>query len=70
VRLAEELLDAYAPVLRSIELRTSSGGRFEVSLDGALLFSKDSLGRFPLAGEIISLFTPVLGRPLAWREPN
>lgn len=33
----------------------SRGGVFEVTLDGALLFSKKETGRFPAAGEIASL---------------
>lgn len=34
------------------ELIRSSGGVFEVELDGELLFSKRALGRFPEAGEV------------------
>jgi selenoprotein W-related protein len=30
-----------------VELIASSGGVFEVSVDGRLLFSKKKLGRFP-----------------------
>jgi selT/selW/selH-like putative selenoprotein len=37
------------------ELVASHGGVFEVSLDGDLLFSKASLGRFPDDGEILRL---------------
>ena len=33
----------------------SRGGVFEVTLDGALLFSKKESGRFPAAGEIAGL---------------
>ena len=32
-----------------------SGGVFDVVLDGALLFSKKQLGRFPDAGEILGM---------------
>jgi selenoprotein W-related protein len=33
----------------------SSGGVFEVEMDGRLIFSKKSLGRFPEDGEIAGL---------------
>jgi hypothetical protein len=30
-------------------------GRFEVALDGNVIFSKDALGRFPRPGEVVNL---------------
>ena len=38
-----------------MELIAGSGGIFDVSADGRLIFSKHRLGRFPEAGEIIRL---------------
>jgi len=38
-----------------VELIPSSGGVFEVRRDGELIFSKLKSGRFPAAGEILSL---------------
>jgi selenoprotein W-related protein len=38
-----------------IELVESSGGVFEISRDGQLLFSKKKLGRFPYDKEIDAL---------------
>jgi len=38
-----------------VELVRSGGGVFEISLDGALAFSKKKLGRFPTDEEIDSL---------------
>ena len=38
-----------------IELISSGGGVFEVTLNNKLIFSKNSLGRFPDDGEIDSL---------------
>ncbi|MCG6930220.1 MAG: Rdx family protein [Desulfofustis sp.] len=35
-----------------IELISSSGGVYEITVDGTLLFSKKKLGRFPEDGEI------------------
>ena len=37
------------------ELIKSSGGVFEIELDGNLIFSKKELGRFPEEGEIKKL---------------
>lgn len=37
------------------DLIKGSGGVFEVHLDGALIFSKIAIGRFPETEEIISL---------------
>jgi selenoprotein W-related protein len=38
-----------------VELVESSGGVFEVSRDGKLLFSKKQLGRFPTDAEVDAL---------------
>jgi selenoprotein W-related protein len=38
-----------------IELIASSGGVFEVTVDGQPIFSKKKLGRFPEAGELAAL---------------
>ena len=48
-------------------LRTGSKGRFEVTLDDALIFSRAKLRRFPNSGEILKLAEPTLGPPLDWR---
>ncbi|MBX9668653.1 MAG: Rdx family protein [Candidatus Obscuribacterales bacterium] len=37
------------------ELIVSSGGVFEIEIDGTLIFSKAKLGRFPEDGEVIQL---------------
>ncbi len=50
-----------------VSLRSGSKGRFEVSLDDRLLFSKARLNRFPRDGEIVKLLGPVLGPPIDWR---
>ncbi|HZD73272.1 MAG TPA: Rdx family protein [Actinomycetota bacterium] len=61
VGLADELLSRWAPVIAQLEMVSSSGGRFEVSLDGELLFSKASLRRHANPGEIVELFRSRLG---------
>ena len=45
-------------------LRPSSGGRFEVTLDGELLFSKAALKRHANPGEVHALVAARLGPPL------
>jgi len=39
----------------SAALDASHGGVFEVRVDGELIFSKKSLGRFPDDGEVVRL---------------
>jgi len=36
-------------------LTAGSGGVFDVSVDGAVLFSKKQVGRFPEADEIVAM---------------
>ena len=45
-------------------LLPSSGGRFEVKLDGELLFSKAALKRHALQGEVHALVAAKLGPPI------
>jgi selenoprotein W-related protein len=52
VGLARELLNEYKMKVSAIELLPSSGGVFEVTLDGALIFSKRATDRFPEYEEI------------------
>lgn len=59
-----ELLDAWAPLIGRATLVPSSGGRFEVKLDGALIFSKAALDRHARPGEVRKLFEAVLGPPI------
>lgn len=68
--LAQELLNRWAPIMRVVELQSGSGGRFEITLDGELMFSKKGAGRFPKSGEVAGLFEKKLGHPLDWRESS
>lgn len=61
------MLAAWAPIMTEVCLRSGSKGRFEVTLDDGLIFSKAKLKRFPQRGEILRLAEPVLGQPLDWR---
>ena len=65
--LAAEILDGWAPVMTAVELKGGSKGRFEVTLDGALIFSKAELGRHAETGEIKAEVQRRIGKPLAWR---
>jgi predicted Rdx family selenoprotein len=70
VSLAEELLVRWAPIIRSLELRTGAHGIFDVELDGEAVFSKSTVGRHPKRGEVASLVESKLGPPLRWREDH
>lgn len=61
VGLTDELLQGWAPIIETIELVPSSKGRFEVTLDGDLIFSKASLGRHAEPGEVAGLVRDRLG---------
>jgi selenoprotein W-related protein len=65
VGLTDELLQHWAPVIKGIQLIPSSGGRFEVILDGELIFSKATLKRHAEPGEVVGLVEKRLGRSLA-----
>jgi len=55
VRLADELMQKFETKIESLTLVPSTGGRYEVSVNGQLLFSKLKTGRFPEPGEVIGL---------------
>jgi selenoprotein W-related protein len=63
-----ELLDAWAPRISRAVLLPSSSGRFEVTLDGELLFSKVALERHPRPGEVHGLVAARLGPPIVRDE--
>ena len=65
--LATEILVRWAPIMRTVDLRSGDKGRFEVTLDGNLVFSKAESHRFPEPGEVARILEAKLGRPLAWR---
>jgi predicted Rdx family selenoprotein len=67
VSLAGELLDGWAPVMRGVELQSGTKGRFEVSLDGEVIFSKSAAGRHARSGEIRAEVERRIGKALDWR---
>ena len=50
-----ELLNHYRKDLSELKLVPAGGGAFEVSVNGKLIFSKLSEGRFPEPKELIQL---------------
>ena len=50
--LAEELKDAFGA---ETKLVSGSGGAFEVTVDGKLVYSKLETGRFPEPGEVVKI---------------
>lgn len=53
--MAEEILTHYRKSVTGLNLVPSSGGAFEVSVDGKLVFSKLREGRFPEFSELKKL---------------
>ncbi len=54
-------MQGWAPIIETIELVPSSKGRFEVTLDGDLIFSKAELGRHADPGEVAKLVRERIG---------
>jgi selenoprotein W-related protein len=50
-----ELLKEFEPEIERVTLVPSEGGRFEVEINGKLLFSKKNLGRHAQPGEVKGL---------------
>lgn len=50
--VAQELLSTFGDELAEVALKPGSGGVFEVRLDGELLFSRATHGRFPETAEL------------------
>jgi len=55
------LLEKYELEISEITLVPSSGGRFEVSVDGELVFSKLEQKRFPEESELLDLVGQRIG---------
>lgn len=53
--LAEQLLKEYEHMIEKVELVPSAGGRFEVSVNGQLLYSKLQTKRHAQPGEVLGL---------------
>ena len=55
------MLAGWGPVIAALTLVPSSRGRFEVTLDGELIFSKAALKRHAEPGEIATLVRERIG---------
>ncbi len=60
-RAAEELFSAFKGQIESMNLVSSGGGRFEVEVDGDLIYSKAANGRHANEGELRELFAAKTG---------
>ena len=59
--LAEELLKNYEHVIESVMLVPSDGGRFEVTVNGQMLYSKLTTYRHAEPGEVLGLVRKMVG---------
>ena len=59
--LTDELLKNYEHVIETITLVPSEGGRFEVTVNGQLLYSKLQLHRHAEPGEVLGLVKKIVG---------
>ncbi len=57
----DELLKNYEHVIEAIMLVPSDGGRFEVTVNGQLLYSKLELHRHAEPGEVLGLVKKIVG---------
>jgi selenoprotein W-related protein len=48
----DHLLDQYSAYFSEVALKPSHGGRYEISVDGRVVFSKLRQGRFPEEDEL------------------
>jgi selenoprotein W-related protein len=60
VSLAQELLKEYEHVIEAVALIPSDGGKFEVSVNGELVYSKLQTKRHAEAGEILGLISKMV----------
>ena len=57
----DELLKNYEHVIETVMLVPSDGGKFEVSVNGNLIFSKKKLARHAEPGEVLGLVRNLVG---------
>jgi len=63
--LTGELLRAFETEIQSLELIPSSGGVFEVEVNGQLIYSKKATGRHAGTSEVVELVRPLANPPSA-----
>jgi selenoprotein W-related protein len=60
VSLVNDLLKEFEHMIESVSLIPSDGGRFEVNVNGQLVFSKLQTNRHAEAGEIIKIISKIV----------
>lgn len=58
--IAQELLTTFERDLAAVSLAPDTGGKFDVHLDGHLIFSRKDQGRFPESKELKQLIRDVI----------
>lgn len=58
---ASDLLSDYQHVIADLRLVTGDNGVFDVTVDGDLIYSKAETGRHAEPGEVLDLFTDLMG---------
>ena len=58
---ARDLLANYQHVIEDITLTTGGDSVFDVTVDGNLIYSKAETGRHADDGEVLALFTDLMG---------
>jgi len=61
VGAASDLLTNYQHVIADLRLVTGDNGVFNVTVDGDLIYSKAQTGRHAVPGEVLELFTDLMG---------
>jgi len=61
VSTVSDLLSNYQHVIEELRLVTGDNGAFEVVVDGNLVYSKHAAGRHAEPGEVLDLFTDLMG---------
>jgi selenoprotein W-related protein len=60
VGLASDLLENFEPEIESVTLVPSDGGRYEISVNEQLVYSKLQTGRHAEPGEVIGLIQKLI----------
>jgi len=61
VSAVSDLLTNYQHVITDLRLITGGSGVFDVTVDGEMLYSKKETGRHAEDGEVLSLFSELVG---------
>jgi len=60
-RAVEDILSNYQHLVDDLKLITGSKGVFDVKVNGELIYSKHQTGRHANPGEVLELFTNLVG---------